>query len=200
MPRSVHGIQGKKMQSPGQGGINNVLTALYEWTNTIIFSLICVIIAFIFFFRIVGVVGPSMNPALIGSVNKDDKSGDRLLVYTFMYKPSYRDIVIVDRYTADPLIKRVIALEGDKIQLLPHTNEVMVNHVVLDEPYAVGTTAANEFGTQERTVPPGHVVVFGDNRSVSKDSRMKEIDFVSVNDIIGRAFFRFSPMDRFGKI
>jgi len=181
---------------------------LYEWTSTLATALICVIIVFIFFFRVVSVVGPSMYPTLTGSdpSKRDDKSGDRLLVYTFMYEPERGDIVIVDRYTDDPLIKRVIAVAGDVIQILPDTCEVVLNNVVLEEPYLnipegnKGITSPNEFGVEPRVVPPGHIVVFGDNRTVSLDSRRQEIDFVNVEDVIGKVAFRFAPLNHFGKV
>jgi len=187
---------------------SNAVELLYEWTSTFATSLICVIIVFIFFFRVVSVVGPSMYPTLTGSdpSKKDDRSGDRLLVYTFMYEPKHGDIVIVDRYTDDPLIKRVIAVEGDVIQILPDTCEVVLNNVVLEEPYLdipygeFGITSPNEFGIEPRVVPPGHIVVFGDNRTLSKDSRSQEIDFVNVEDVIGKVVFRFAPLNHFGRI
>ena len=109
------------------------------------------------------------------------------------------DIVVVDRYTQEPLIKRVIALEGDIIDIDPETHEVSVNGEVLDEPYVSTPTDLKDFsGPQE--VPEGKVFVMGDNRTYSKDSRTDEIGFVDASDIVGRAIFRIWPFSRAGTL
>jgi signal peptidase I len=115
-----------------------------------------------------------------------------------MYKPKHGDIVVIDRYTQEPLVKRVIAVGGDKIEILPETGEVVLNGVVLEEKYIQGKTLTRDFGTGVKTVPEGYLVVMGDNRSVSKDSRSAEVGFVNVKDVVGRAIFRFYPLERIG--
>lgn len=180
---SIHYIKSAKI-------IEGIVAPFYEWAEAAIYSLICVIFAFIFIFRIVGVEGPSMQPTLY---NKE-----RLILMTFMYKPERGDIVVIDRYTDEPLVKRVIALEGDKVAILPDTFEVVLNGVVQDEEYVDGKTVLREFGQGTKTVPEGCAFVMGDNRENSKDSRSSEIGFVNENDIVGKAVFRFHPIKRFG--
>lgn len=164
--------------------------SLYEWIEAAIYSLICVVLAFIFIFRIVGVDGPSMIPTL------QDK--ERLILTTFLYTPKRGDIIVIDRYTQEPLVKRVIAVGGDKIAILPDTGEVVLNGVVLDEDYTQGKTVLRDFGTATRTVPEGYLVVMGDNREISKDSRSEEVGLVNEKDVVGKAIFRFSPLKRIG--
>lgn len=183
---SINNTNKDKLKS----GINRIISSIYEWIEATLYSLVCVVLAFIFVFRIVAVDGPSMVPTL------NDK--EKLILLTFMYKPKHGDIVVIDRYTQEPLVKRVIAVGGDKIEILPETGEVVLNGVVLEEKYIQGKTLTRDFGTGVKTVPEGYLVVMGDNRSVSKDSRSAEVGFVNVKDVVGRAIFRFYPLERIG--
>ncbi|MDD2363045.1 MAG: signal peptidase I [Oscillospiraceae bacterium] len=170
--------------------ILNSIQSLYDWIEAIILSLICVVLAFIFIFRIVGVDGTSMVPTL------NDK--ERLILTTFFYTPKRGDIVVIDTYTREPLVKRVIAVSGDSIAILPDTGEVVLNGVVLEEDYTQGITVVRDFGTKTRIVPKGYLVVMGDNREISKDSRSEEVGYINQNDVVGKAIFRFSPLNRIG--
>ena len=86
---------------------------------------------------------------------------------------------------------------GDKIEILPETGEVVLNGVVLEEKYIQGKTLTRDFERcKDRS---GRVSCCdGDNRSVSKDSRSAEVGFVNVKDVVGRAIFRFYPLERIG--
>ena len=165
----------------------SVVVGLYEWVGAAIFSLAFVVLVFTFLFRIVGVVGNSMNPTL--------SWGDRLIITRIGYTPQQGDIVIVNRYTEEPLVKRVVAIGGDTLRIDDETGTVYVNGEALDEPYIQGHTYSLGLGTEEQTVPAGTVFVMGDNREHSKDSRyIDEVGFVNESDIIGKAIFRFLPL------
>jgi signal peptidase I len=143
-----------------------------------------------YIFRVVGVDGDSMLPTL--------NNEDRLLLSTFDTDYQYGDIVVVDRYTDEPLIKRVIAVGGDTLSITS-SGVVSVNGAVLNEPYIQGETVLFDFpGTTK--VPSGYLFVMGDNRSMSKDSRKTEIGLISIKDVVGKAVYRVWPLQSFGKI
>ena len=94
----------------------------------------------------------------------------------------------------EDLIKRVIALEGDRFEI--DGGSVFVNGEAIDEPYlADGAVMADQ---DPRTIPDGHVFVMGDNRGSSSDSRV--FGPVPVDDIIGKALFRIWPLDRIASL
>jgi signal peptidase I len=93
-----------------------------------------------------------------------------------------------------PYIKRVIGVAGDHVAL--RDGEVYINGVALEEPYIStdgrgGTEPLD--GTTEWVVPAGQVLVMGDHRSRSVDSR--SFGPVPVDQVIGRAWIRFWPLD-----
>ncbi len=162
-------------------------TGLYEWVEAAVFSLIVVVLVFTFLFRVVGVDGPSMTPTLLDQ--------ERLILTDLFYTPERGDVVVINRYTREPLIKRIIAVGGDTLAIDGETGEVSVNGEVLDEPYIQGTTYPLEFESPQ-TVPEGYVFVMGDNRENSTDSR--RLGFISEKDIMGEAVFRIWPLSKFG--
>lgn len=162
---------------------------LYEYIEAIVVAMVLLVILFTFCFRVAGVKGSSMEPNLA--------DGDRLILGVHFYEPEYGDIVVVKRYTQDPLIKRVIGVAGDTIRIDEKKGVVYRNDVELKEPYILDTTTPKEL-TEEVTVPEGYIFVMGDNRGVSKDSRSVEIGMVDVNDIVGQAILRVWPLDKFG--
>lgn len=164
-------------------------SAVYEWVEAAIFALVCVVLVFTFLFRIVGVDGESMQNTLMDH--------DRLILTRLPYTPERGDIVVINRYTDEPLVKRVIAVEGDTIDIDPETLLVSINGTVLDEPYLDCLTPPGEF-EGPLTVGEGQVFVMGDNRVNSHDSRSSDIGLVRVKDIMGKAVFRIWPLDSIG--
>ena len=102
--------------------------------------------------------------------------------------------------TGVPFIKRVIGLPGDKVEL--RDGDVYVNDVRLDEPYIFEsngipqTTEPSIGGQAEWVVPNGDLLVMGDHRDNSADSRV--FGPIEINHVIGRAWLRYWPFDRFG--
>ena len=160
-------------------------------------DLVCLIAAvmllFSFCFRVVVVSGPSMNNTLY--------DGDCLLVLgkVFYQNPKSGDIVVISKESYDngtPIIKRVIATEGQVVDIDFDAGTVYVDGVALDEPYTLSLTYYEdkvngiEFPV---TVEKNCVFVMGDNRNMSKDSRSNEIGLVDKREILGRAIFLFFP-------
>lgn len=163
--------------------------AAYEWVEAAIFALVCVVLVFTFLFRIVGVDGESMQNTLMNH--------DRLILTRLPLHAGAGDIVVINRYTAEPLVKRVIAVEGDTIDIDPETLLVSVNGTVIDEPYLDCLTPLLGF-EGPLTVGEGQVFVMGDNRVNSHDSRSSDIGLVRVKDIMGKAVFRIWPLNSIG--
>lgn len=194
MAEERHAASKKKMQA--EAG-RQALEAVYDWIGAAAVSLSCVALVFTFLFRIVGVDGFSMENTLM------DK--DRLLLQAGRYTPAYGDIVVINRYAEEPLIKRVIALPGDTIDI-DASGTVWINGIVLEEPYLDEAKLLDGYATPRMqftgpaTVPEGHLFVMGDHRTESKDSRSKEVGFIKIKDVAGKAVFRLWPLNRFGTL
>ena len=99
-----------------------------------------------------------------------------------------------------PFIKRVIGLPDDRVEL--REGKVYVNDVELDEPYVFrdngvqAPTDPQAGGATEWLVPAGQLIVMGDNRQDSADSR--SFGPIEVGHVIGRAWLRYWPFDTFG--
>ncbi len=89
------------------------------------------------------------------------------------------------------LIKRVIGLPGDLVEI--HDGQVFVNGEVVAEPYIADPTAGSYGPT---TVPPLNILVLGDNRNFSNDSR--NFGTVPLKNVVGRAWFSYWPVDQLG--
>ncbi len=173
-------------------------TVIYDWAVTIVTALVVIFLLLTFFFRQVTVNGPSMNDTL--------ENADRLIVSNFMYTPANGDIVIVTHGNKDDkngyesaIVKRVIATEGQTIDIDYETGTVTVDGTVINEKYIKGTTIPLPNATElPLTVPEGYVFVMGDNRENSLDSRSTQIGLVPVENIIGEAVFRIYPFSSFG--
>ena len=149
------------------------------------------LVVFSMFFRPCTVQGESMIPTL--------QNGDQLLLSNLDYQPAVGDIVAIRREGGTPLIKRVIALGGDTLFIDPESGKVYRNGALLEEPYlTVKTPAIQTVG--EIIVPEGMLFVMGDNRLNSHDSRYADIGPVAVEQVLGKAVWRFYPLSRFGSV
>lgn len=174
-----------------------------EWMDSIIFAIAAMLVLNLFAFRSITVSGDSMNDTLVDN--------DKVITTNFFYQPSYGDIVVVqaDRLKnrdtgiyGEPIIKRVIATEGDTVCIDFAAGEVYRNGELLEEDYIKELTHARATGWMESgveyTVPEDCVFVLGDNRRVSNDSRnLTDVGFIDTGMIMGKAFVRFSPMKDF---
>ena len=167
--------------------------SLVDIASVVSTSIITIMIIFTFIFRIVGVVGPSMQQTLHG--------GDWLFVSAFITSPDRGDIVIITQPNAfddEPIVKRVIAVGGDKIDIDFETGSVYVNDKLLNETYLNTPTTTDEYAwTYPMVIPEGQVFVMGDNREHSTDSRSDMVGLIDERYILGQVRVRFSPISDF---
>lgn len=165
---------------------------IWEWVESIAISVTTLIFIFVFVFRIVGVDGGSMKETL--------HDQDRLVITSLFYTPAAGDIVVINQPNefGKPIIKRIIALGGQTVDINFTTGAVMVDGKVLDEPYISTPTTVYEGVNFPLTVPEGKVFVMGDNRQGSTDSRSNMVGFIDTRYILGKAVFRIFPFNQIG--
>lgn len=170
---------------------------LYEWVQALVCSVLAVVLLFTFVIRLIGVDGHSMVPTL--------QDRDRLLVLNSLLYDDYQygDIVVLRKNTFldDPIVKRVIATEGQTVDIDFSTGTVWVDGEQLEEDYINEKTYLEEGTEFPLTVPEGSVFVMGDNRNHSSDSRDSRLGTVDCRYIIGKAVFLAfpGPDDKTGK-
>ena len=153
---------------------------LYEWVQSLVGSVLVVVAIFTFVIRMMGVDGHSMLNTL--------QHGDRLLVVNSMLYHDYKygDIVILRKdgvFDDDPIVKRVIAVEGQTVDIAFAEGIVYVREPTY-------TAEGTEFPL---TVPEGSIFVMGDNRNGSSDSRDYRLGTVDTRYVIGKAAFLIFP-------
>lgn len=168
-------------------------TDLYEWASSLITAVIAMILIFSFAARTTQVVGTSMLPTLLDR--------DMLVLSRIGMQPKYGDIVVITKpnIAEETLIKRVIAVEGQEIDIDFEKGVVYVDGVALEEGYTNSPTNLQMDQNFPVRVPEGCVFVMGDNRNGSMDSRATGVGMIDTRYILGRVVWRILPTDRFGK-
>lgn len=158
-----------------------------EWIDSIVLSVALLALLFTFGVRVIRVSGHSMEPTL--------QDQELILVSSAPYAAAYGDIVVVDQYTphGSPLVKRVIGMAGDTIDIDFAAGVVYRNGEALEEPYTAAPTYLQEGVVFPVTVPEGAVFIMGDNRNDSWDSRATEIGFIDVRDVMGQGLYHVLP-------
>ena len=153
-----------------------------------------ILMLFTFAARLTVVDGPSMNKTLT--------NGDYMVVNSLCYTPKRGDIVVVQDQTArgynKPLIKRLIAVGGDTVDIDFSTWTVTVNGEVLDESEYLYIDPSAVFTSDYKfpiTIEEGKVFVMGDNRHHSADSRLSVIGQIDERCLVGHAFLRLLPFN-----
>ena len=169
--------------------------SLMLYLHDLIYLLTAIILIFTLIFRIVVVSGPSMFDTLM--------DGDYLLLLsnTFYHNPKQGDVVVLSKETYDngtPIVKRVIATEGQSVDIDFVSGTVYVDGKELTEPYTHTPTNMQEGMKFPLTVIEGCIFVMGDNRNESKDSRDPEIGLVDTRQVLGKAIILFLPGDHRG--
>ena len=163
---------------------------LYEWVQSLVGSVLVVVAIFTFVIRMMGVDGHSMLNTL--------QHGDRLLVVNSMLYHDYKygDIAILRKngvFDDDPIVKRVIAVEGQTVDIDFAEGIVYVDGEALEEDYIREPTYTAEGTEFPLTVPEGSIFVMGDNRNGSSDSRDYRLGTVDTRYVIGKAAFLIFP-------
>lgn len=171
-----------------EGGV----ASAFEWLDSIVIALVAVIFIFTMVLGKVEVSGESMLDTL--------RNGDQLIITGYNYTPKCGDIVIIAKnasktelgkiYTDNPLVKRVVATEGQTVEIKDGC--LYVDDIRQQEDYARTLTADNGFKGKQ-TVPKDCIFVLGDNRGDSADSRL--IGFIPKQYVMGKVLCRIFPFD-----
>ena len=174
---------------------------LYSMLHDLVYILAIVTLLFVFVVRLVGVDGTSMMPTL--------HHGDYLILESnFLYDADdieNGDIVVLNvpyywERDRSLIVKRVIAMEGQTVDIDFETGDVYVDGKLLDEPYLTEKSFGDCNLDLPYQVPDNRYFCMGDHRSTSVDSRHTEVGCVSEEQIVGKIVFRVWPLSDFGAL
>lgn len=162
---------------------------VYDWARCLVSAVVGVVLLFVFVFRMIGVSGVSMQDTLY--------TGDRLIMINSIFCDFEQgDIVVINAYNSglsSTIIKRVIAVGGQTVDIDFGKGIVYVDGEALDEPYIRELTQTNEGISFPLTLADDEVFVMGDNRNQSTDSRSTLLGAVKKDYIQGKALFLLIP-------
>lgn len=180
-------------------------STLLEWLEIIVSAIIAVIIIFGLVFRLSTIDGKSMQNTL--------HHNDKVIISNLFYTPRQGDIVVISRNIENtvegqetsemPIIKRVIAVGGQTVDIDFKKGIVYVDGVALKEDYISTPTVTHSDVEFPIYVPEGHIFVLGDNRCDSLDSRSSRIGnggLVDTRYVLGHAVYRIFPFNKIGKL
>ena len=163
----------------------------FDFIEIFVFSLVAVLIFTTVFFRHTVVEGVSMEKTLFAN--------EHLIISNLFYTPQRGDIIVCEDFDTGhrkPIVKRVIAVAGDKVEVLP--TYIKVNNEILYEPYVY--TDYDHYTNESEMcktwyIEEGEIFVMGDHRNASDDSR--KFGPVKSDSVLGKVIVRFLPFDRF---
>lgn len=176
----------------------------FEWVEVVVSAMLAVVIIFTLLFRVATIIGQSMENTFF--------EGQKVVITNWFYTPKAGDVVVVSRnaqnnaFSSDdegPIIKRVIATQGQQVNIDFETGVVYVDGVALDEPYVKTPTNLKYDVDFPVYVPEGHIFCLGDNRNESLDSRSSRIGnggMIDTRYVLGKVTLRILPLDKFGRV
>ncbi|MFV0497756.1 MAG: signal peptidase I [Candidatus Fimivivens sp.] len=173
---------------------DRIFKELYEWVESAVFAVVCVVLLFTFIARTSVVSGESMIETL--------HDGDMLIISRLGLSAEPGDIVVATKpyYANEPIVKRVIATGGQRVDIDFTEGIVYVNGEALDERYTNTPTNRQYDMDFPLTVPEGYLFLMGDNRNGSLDSRSTDIGLVDERYVLGKAYFRVFPLPSLGTL
>lgn len=177
---------------------------IFEWVEVVVSAMFAVVIIFTLLFRVATIIGDSMENTFF--------EGQKVIITNWFYTPKAGDVVVVSRNAQNnafadddqgPIIKRVIATEGQQVNIDFVTGIVYVDGVALDEPYTKTPTNLKYDVDFPVYVPEGHIFCLGDNRNESLDSRSSRIGnggMIDTRYVLGKVTLRILPLDKFGGV
>lgn len=186
---------------PEKNGKSSFGAELYSLLHDLVYIVAVVTIVFVFCVRVIGVKGPSMTPTLL--------EGDYLLLESnFLYRDiEAGDVVVLQKesYDVQPIVKRVIATEGQTVDIDFQNGIVYVDGVALEEDYINEPTYVSYENIGEGmdypiTLGEGELFVLGDNRNNSADSRYAPIGIIDEREVLGKVLVKIWPFSRIGAI
>ncbi len=180
---------------------------LFDWLEVIVSAIIAVVILFTFIFRVATIEGDSMQNTLF--------DGEKVIISNLFYEPEVGDIVVISRNKENsldyfendffhsnlPIIKRVIATEGQTVDIDFDAGKVYVDGKMVDDSYTKDGSTKLRYDdgiSFPLVVNKGCIFVLGDNRNDSLDSRSSQIGQVDIRYVLGKAIFRILPFNKIG--
>lgn len=173
---------------------------LFYWLGAMVGAIVVLSLVFSFLGRLTRVDGHSMDPTLANQ--------EMMLVWSLGYRPQRGDIVVLNKTSTDfldqrAIVKRVIALGGDTVDIDYDSGVLYLNGQPLDEPYLGEPMHWPSDPYMQQThfdVPEGSVFVMGDNRNASTDSRHELLGTVEEDFVLGRVFAIIWPLNQLSVI
>ena len=191
MEQNQKGAQAQQNHNTEQES-KGALYDFYALIHDLVYILAGITLLFVFCVRLVGVNGDSMLPTLV--------DGDYLALQSnvIMGDLEYGDVIVASKMSfrdGEPIVKRVIATEGQTVSIRRENGEVRVfiDGVALVEPYIKEEMIAAYNLPIELTVDENCIFVMGDNRNNSADSRDTRIGQISLDEVLGKVLFVLIP-------